>query len=160
MRNAALHFLVGRSTPVAGRSAGRPAGGVSIGAIMPGNGRAHRKGAPMLRVTRGGQPVTTRQRGSSRLPVRAAVLPTAPPDRATRGCTRAHPLGGTGARSGEDGGLLRPNSSPVSVSVSVPHDDPLPIIRLTCGQLREDDLVPVLDQVRADADELRRVMLG
>jgi len=24
MRNAALHFLVGRSAPVAGRSAGRP----------------------------------------------------------------------------------------------------------------------------------------
>ena len=36
----------------------------------------------------------------------------------------------------------------------------MPISRLTCGQLREDDLVPVLDQVRADADELRRAMLG
>jgi hypothetical protein len=38
--------------------------------------------------------------------------------------------------------------------------DPLPIIRFTCGQLREDDLVPVLDQVRADAAELRLAMLG
>jgi hypothetical protein len=36
----------------------------------------------------------------------------------------------------------------------------VPIVRLSCGQLREDDLVPVLDQVRADADELRRAMLG
>ena len=33
-------------------------------------------------------------------------------------------------------------------------------MRLTCGRLREDDLVPVLDQVRADAGELRRAMLG
>ena len=27
-------------------------------------------------------------------------------------------------------------------------------------ELREDDVVPVMDQVRADADELRRAMLG
>ena len=38
--------------------------------------------------------------------------------------------------------------------------EPVPIVRLTCGHLREDDLVPILDQVRADADELRRAMLG
>ena len=36
----------------------------------------------------------------------------------------------------------------------------VPIARLTCGRLGEDDLVPVLDQVRADAAELRRAMLG
>jgi hypothetical protein len=36
----------------------------------------------------------------------------------------------------------------------------VPIVRLTCGRLREDDLVPVLDLVRADAAELRRAMLG
>jgi hypothetical protein len=36
----------------------------------------------------------------------------------------------------------------------------VPISRLTCGKLVEDDLVPVLDRVRADAAELRRAMLG
>jgi hypothetical protein len=36
----------------------------------------------------------------------------------------------------------------------------VPIVRLTCGRLREDDIVPVLDQVRGDAAELRRAMLG
>ncbi|WP_040339575.1 HDOD domain-containing protein [Candidatus Blastococcus massiliensis] len=35
-----------------------------------------------------------------------------------------------------------------------------PIVRVSCGQLREDDVVPVLDVVRADAAELRRAMLG
>jgi len=38
--------------------------------------------------------------------------------------------------------------------------EPVPISRLTCGKLVEDDLIPVMDQVRADADELRRAMLG
>ena len=36
----------------------------------------------------------------------------------------------------------------------------VPIAKLTCGRLVEDELVPVLDQVRADAAELRRAMLG
>ena len=36
----------------------------------------------------------------------------------------------------------------------------MPIARFTRGQLREDDLPPILEQVRADADELRRAMLG
>jgi HD-like signal output (HDOD) protein len=31
---------------------------------------------------------------------------------------------------------------------------------LSCGQLREEDLVPILYQVRADAEELRLAMLG
>ncbi|WP_181428839.1 HDOD domain-containing protein [Modestobacter versicolor] len=36
----------------------------------------------------------------------------------------------------------------------------IPIERVSCGQLRERDVLPVLDQVRVDAEELRRAMLG
>jgi hypothetical protein len=36
----------------------------------------------------------------------------------------------------------------------------VPIGRLTCGHLKEDDLVPILDQVRSEAAELRRAMFG
>jgi HD-like signal output (HDOD) protein len=32
--------------------------------------------------------------------------------------------------------------------------------RLSCGQMQEEDLVPILYQVRADAEELRHAMLG
>jgi HD-like signal output (HDOD) protein len=39
------------------------------------------------------------------------------------------------------------------------HQD-VPIERVSCGQLRERDVLPVLDQVRADAQELRSAMLG
>ena len=58
-----------------------------------------------------------------------------------------------------EGGLLR-SAFEVAARLTVEDYDPVPIVRLSCGQLREDDLVPVLDQVRADADELRRAMLG
>jgi HD-like signal output (HDOD) protein len=36
----------------------------------------------------------------------------------------------------------------------------LPIEGVSCGQLRERDLRPILDQVRQDAEELRTAMLG
>jgi HD-like signal output (HDOD) protein len=60
--------------------------------------------------------------------------------------------------SGE-GALLRA-SFEVAARLTVEDYEPVPISRLTRGQLREDDLPPVLEQVRADADELRRAMLG
>jgi HD-like signal output (HDOD) protein len=58
-----------------------------------------------------------------------------------------------------EGALLR-GAYEVASRLTTEDYEPVPIARLTCGQLREDDLVPVLDQVRADADELRRAMLG
>lgn len=58
-----------------------------------------------------------------------------------------------------EGALLR-GAFEVASRLTTEDYEPVPISRLTCGQLREDDLVPVLDQVRADADELRRAMLG
>jgi HD-like signal output (HDOD) protein len=58
-----------------------------------------------------------------------------------------------------EGALLR-GAFEVAARLTTEDYEPVPIARLTCGQLREDDLVPVLDQVRADADELRRAMLG
>jgi HD-like signal output (HDOD) protein len=58
-----------------------------------------------------------------------------------------------------EGALLRAAFEVASRLTTEDYED-VPIVRLTCGQLREDDLVPVLDQVRADADELRRAMLG
>jgi HD-like signal output (HDOD) protein len=58
-----------------------------------------------------------------------------------------------------EGALLR-GAFEVASRLTIEDYEPVPISRLTCGQLREDDLVPVLDQVRADADELRRAMLG
>ena len=58
-----------------------------------------------------------------------------------------------------EGGLLR-SAFEVAARLTTEDYEPVPVARLSCGQLREDDLVPVLDQVRADADELRRAMLG
>jgi HD-like signal output (HDOD) protein len=58
-----------------------------------------------------------------------------------------------------EGALLR-GAYEVASRLTTEDYEPVPIARLTCGQLREDDLVPVLDQVRADADDLRRAMLG
>jgi HD-like signal output (HDOD) protein len=58
-----------------------------------------------------------------------------------------------------DGALLRA-AFEVAARLTTEDYEEVPIVRLTCGRLREDDLVPVLDQVRADADELRRAMLG
>jgi len=58
-----------------------------------------------------------------------------------------------------DGALLRA-AFEVAARLTIEDYEDVPISRLTLGRLREDDLVPVLDQVRADAAELRRAMLG
>ena len=58
-----------------------------------------------------------------------------------------------------DGALLRASFEVASRLTTEDYEE-VPIVRLTCGRLREDDIVPVLDLVRADADELRRAMLG
>ena len=58
-----------------------------------------------------------------------------------------------------DGALLRA-AFEVAARLTTEDYEEVPISRLTCGKLVEDDLVPVMDQVRADADELRRAMLG
>ena len=58
-----------------------------------------------------------------------------------------------------EGGLLRGAFEVASRLTTEDYED-VPIARLTVGRLREDDLVPILEQVRGDADELRRAMLG
>ena len=58
-----------------------------------------------------------------------------------------------------EGGLLRGAFEIASRLTTEDYED-VPISRLTVGRLREDDVVPILDQVRGDADELRRAMLG
>ena len=58
-----------------------------------------------------------------------------------------------------EGGLLR-GAFEVASRLTTPDYEPVAIGRLTCGQLREDDIVPILDQVRSEAAELRRAMLG
>jgi HD-like signal output (HDOD) protein len=58
-----------------------------------------------------------------------------------------------------EGGLLR-GAFEVAARLTMEDYEPVPIVRLTCGHLREDDLVPILDQVRSEAAELRRAMLG
>ena len=58
-----------------------------------------------------------------------------------------------------EGALLR-SSFEIAARLTTEHYETVPIVRVSCGQLREDDVVPVLDTVRADADELRRAMLA
>ena len=58
-----------------------------------------------------------------------------------------------------DGALLR-GSFELAARLTTEDYRPVPIDRLTCGLLREDAVPPILDTVRADADELRRAMLG
>jgi HD-like signal output (HDOD) protein len=58
-----------------------------------------------------------------------------------------------------DGALLR-TAFEVATRLTTEDYDEVPISKLSCGRLGEDDIVPVLDQVRAEADELRRAMLG
>jgi HD-like signal output (HDOD) protein len=58
-----------------------------------------------------------------------------------------------------EGGLLR-GAFEVASRLTTEDYEPVPIVRLTCGHLREDDLVPILDQVRSEAAELRRAMFG
>jgi HD-like signal output (HDOD) protein len=58
-----------------------------------------------------------------------------------------------------DGALLR-SSFEVAARLTTDDYEEVPIHRLSCGRLVESDVVPVIDQVRGDADELRRAMLG
>lgn len=58
-----------------------------------------------------------------------------------------------------EGALLR-SCFEIAARLTVEDYETVPIVRVSCGQLREDDVTPVLDTVRADADELRRAMLG
>ncbi|WP_245177539.1 HDOD domain-containing protein [Geodermatophilus sp. DF01_2] len=69
------------------------------------------------------------------------------------------PLGAVGDRASEDGSLLRA-ALEVAARLAVEDYVPVPVPELTCGQLREDAVPPVLDKVRAEADELRLAMLG
>lgn len=58
-----------------------------------------------------------------------------------------------------EGGLLR-SCYEAAARLTVRDYETQSIGPLSCGRLREEDLPPVLYQVRYDADELRRAMLG
>ncbi|MCV2487842.1 HDOD domain-containing protein [Geodermatophilus sp. YIM 151500] len=58
-----------------------------------------------------------------------------------------------------EGGLLRVCFE-AAARLTQPGYEPLPIGPLSCGRLRDEDLPPVLYQVRAEAEELRRAILG
>jgi hypothetical protein len=58
-----------------------------------------------------------------------------------------------------EGGLLRAGYE-AAARLTVPDHERQPIGPISCGRLREEDLPPVLYQVRNDADELRRAILG
>jgi len=57
------------------------------------------------------------------------------------------------------GALLR-SAFEVAGRLTDPDHEELPIERVSCGQLRERDIAPVLEQVRVDAQELRSALLG
>ena len=61
--------------------------------------------------------------------------------------------------SSPDGALLRA-ALEVASRLTVEDHVPVPVEELTAGQLREDAVPPVLDRVRAEADELRLAVLG
>ena len=69
------------------------------------------------------------------------------------------PLSAVDDLSGDDGALLRV-ALEVAARLTVEDHLPVPVEELTGGQLREDAVPPVLDKVRAEADELRLAMLG
>jgi len=73
--------------------------------------------------------------------------------------TMTAPLNQIDDLASDEGALLRA-AFEVTARLTVKDYEPVPIARFTRGQLREDDLPPILEQVRADADELRRAMLG
>ena len=58
-----------------------------------------------------------------------------------------------------EGGLLRAGYE-AAARLTVPDYERQPIGPISCGRLREEDLPPVLYQVRNDADELRRAILS
>jgi len=57
------------------------------------------------------------------------------------------------------GALLRASFEIAGRLTDVDHRE-IPMERVSCGQLKERDVVGVLDQVRVDAEELRRALLG
>ncbi len=69
------------------------------------------------------------------------------------------PLSAVDDLGSEDGGLLRA-ALEVAARLTVEDHVPVSVEDLTCGQLREDAVPPVLDKVRAEADELRLAMQG
>jgi HD-like signal output (HDOD) protein len=58
-----------------------------------------------------------------------------------------------------EGGLLRV-AFELAGRLTAEGHEPVPVEHLSCGAVREDDVVQVLEDVRADADELRQAMLG
>src|SRR3712207_7546304 len=58
-----------------------------------------------------------------------------------------------------EGALLR-SSFEIAARLTTEDHETVPIDRVSCGQLGEDDVLPVLDVVRADADDLRRALLA
>jgi HD-like signal output (HDOD) protein len=69
------------------------------------------------------------------------------------------PLGAVDDLGSEDGALLRA-ALEVASRLTVEDHVPVPVEDLTCGQLSEDAVPPVLDKVRAEAEELRLAMLS
>ncbi|MGR6964806.1 HDOD domain-containing protein [Geodermatophilus sp. URMC 61] len=69
------------------------------------------------------------------------------------------PLGAVGDVGNRDGALLRA-ALEVGARLTVGDHVSVPVEELTGGRLGEDAVVPVLDRVRAEADELRLAMLG
>jgi hypothetical protein len=57
------------------------------------------------------------------------------------------------------GALLRSSFEIAGRLTDGDHEE-VPIEAVSCGQLRERDVLPVLDQVRVDAQELRQALLG
>jgi len=57
------------------------------------------------------------------------------------------------------GALLRSAFELAGRITDADHEE-IPIERVSCGQLKQRDVLPVLDQVRGDAEELRRALLG
>ncbi len=68
------------------------------------------------------------------------------------------PLGAVDDLGTEDGALLRA-ALEVAARLTVEDHEPVPVEELTGGQLRDDAVVPVLDRVRAEAEELRLALL-
>ncbi len=58
-----------------------------------------------------------------------------------------------------EGALLR-TCFEIAARLTTQEYDTVPIVRVSGGQLREEDVLPVLDAVRVDAVELRRAMLA
>jgi HD-like signal output (HDOD) protein len=69
------------------------------------------------------------------------------------------PLQEVGDLTSFSGALLRSAFEVAARIVDGDHEE-LPMERVSCGQLRERDVQPVLEQVRTDAAELRQALLG